>query len=1179
MHIAERSQAPALAAPPQRRLDDMYGEDGGRTLISGIQAIVRLVLDQRRLDVLRGFRTAAFVSGYEGSPLAGLDLELGRVRQRLDDAGVVFTPAVNEELAATAVGGTQLVGDLPGRDVDGVVGFWYGKNPGLDRAADAIRHANYSGTAALGGAVAIIGDDPTAKSSTLPSSSSTMAKSLNLPLLAPGSVADVVRLGLHAVALSRYSGLWTGLQVIADIADGAAVVDLGSARDGIPAPDPGRPAHRPLMVGPGALQAEEELLGVRLPRALEYARMAGLNSVTVGPPGATVGVIAAGHTYAVVLRALEDMGIDADACGRMGLRLIRLSLPWPLDVAEVRAMTEGLDEVLVIEDKASFIESQVKEALYGQRHAPLVVGKADHEGRPLVPAAGSVDSDTVTRVLARRLPASCLPTSATLRIAALNGRARLVLHAAPVPARAAAFCSGCPHNISTRAADDQLVGLGIGCHVMAGLDPTGRGHQVGMTQMGGEGAQWSGMAPFAGGAHYVQNIGDGTFFHSGSLAVRAAVAAGVDITYKLLYNDAVAMTGGQHAEGRIAVPELTRLLALEGVRRVIVTTPEPRRYRRIPLDPIAEVRHRDELATAMRELEATGGVTVLIHDDQCAAELRRLRRRGSLPEPTSRVWINERVCEGCGDCGEKSTCLSVVPVETEFGRKTTIRQGSCNSDLSCLRGDCPSFVMVTPAATGGRTEARPLPHLPVALVEPQTVRTPSELLVRMPGIGGTGVVTVSRILQVAAHLDGLYAAGLDQTGLAQKGGPVVSDVRISAHPIDGAVKAGSRSVDLLLGLDLLGAAGTENLAACDPKRTVGVVNTAGVATMAMVRDPSIAFPHDLDPVQRATRAADSFFLDAQWIAERLFGDHMPTNVLMLGAAYQHGCLPVTARSLEEAITLNGSDIEQNLLAFAWGRAAVLDADAVHSALTPAAPPPPAPPASVRRLTVSAPAALRELVERLAADLVAYQSPAYALHYVEAVLEHARIEEARTADPTLPVACAYARGLHKLMAYKDEYEVARLHLDPAERAAVTAEFGEGAHTSVQLHPPVLKALGLKRKISLGPVATPAFHVLRAGRRLRGTRLDPFGHAEMRRTERALVEEYRSLMASALERLTPATAALVAALATSAEEIRGYEDVKRANIARFAALTTELVSEIGVRWEAGREPGHAGWKVAG
>jgi indolepyruvate ferredoxin oxidoreductase len=1127
--------------------------------MTGIQAIVRLVLEQGRLDRRRGFDTAAFVSGYEGSPLAGLDLEMDRVRHHLDDEGVIFTPAVNEELAATSVAGSQLLTAIPGHRHDGVVGFWYGKSPGLDRAADAIRHGNASGTTPLGGAVALIGDDPACKSSTLPSSSVSMARSLGLPMLAPGSVAEIVRLGLHAVALSRYSGLWAGLQIVADVADGASVVDLGTDWPEIPYPDTGRFVRAPLLIGPPALEAEEEMFTVRLPRAKEYARQASLNAVTVDSPGARLGVVASGYTYSAVTRSLDDMGLDAEGCAQLGLRLIQIALPWPLDADEVASLTAGLDELVLIEEKAPFLESQIKEALYARPDRPRVVGKLDSDGRPLVPATGSVDADAVTRVLGARLPADRLPAAARARLAAVFQRPRLVVHSLPGSARTAAFCSGCPHNVSTRSADDQLVGLGIGCHTMAALDPRGRGHQVGMTQMGGEGAQWIGLAPFAGGQHYVQNLGDGTFFHSGSLAIRAAVAAGVDITYRLLYNDAVAMTGGQRPQGQVGVPELTRLLALEGVRRVIVSTPEPERYRGVALDPIAEVRHRDGLQKALGELRQTPGVTVLVHDDPCAAEERRRRRRGQLAEPMTKVWINPRVCEGCGDCGDKSSCLSVVPVETEFGRKTMIHQGSCNYDLSCLEGDCPSFVRVTP----GRDRARrsgPVAEPPVHLRPPRARRTPDDLVVRMPGIGGTGVVTVSHILQMAALLDGRYAAGLDQTGLAQKGGPVISDVRIASRPIAGSVKAGARSADLLLGLDLLGTASEENLAVADSDRTVAVVNTAEVATATMVRDQAVAFPQDRSRIDRSTRSAENVYLDARWIAERLFDDHLPSNLVMLGAAFQHGCLPITADAVEEAIGLNGVGAAENRAAFRWGRAAVIDPAAVTAALADDTAPAPVPPVALRSLLSTAPEVLGEALALRVADLARYQNTAYARRYLTDVLETARIEHDRTSDPRLPVTGAFARGLHKLMAYKDEYEVARLHSDATQQAALTAAFGHGATTEVVLRPPLLTAFGLKRKIHLGRAARPVFTVLRASRRLRGTPLDPFGRTEMRRTERQLVGEYRGMVSDALGQLTPASAGLVTAIAELSDEIRGYEDVKRRSISRYRSRAADLMGQL-------------------
>ncbi|MEZ5098248.1 MAG: indolepyruvate ferredoxin oxidoreductase family protein [Thermoleophilia bacterium] len=1148
---------------PDLALDDRYDATGGVVLLSGIQALVRVGLDQLRLDRARGLRTGGYVSGYPGSPLAGVDRELARVLARGADARLVFEPGVNEELAATAVAGTQLVGQLAGRTVDGVVGHWYGKNPGLDRAADAIRHANVSGTAPLGGAVAWVGDDPECKSSTLPSSCEPLCRSLHLPLLSPGSVRDVLELGLHAVALSRHAGTWTGMRIVADVADASATVELDGIVEAIPRL-PVREGWRPAkLLPPTSVEAEHDLLRARLERVREYDRLAGLNRVVFEPSRPRLALVASGPTFAAARRALLDLGLGDGELDALGLRLVEIRLPWPWGGEDVRRLVAGVEEVLVLEPGLPFLESAVKEALYRAPDAPRVLGKEDEQGRPLVPLATSLGADAVALALGERLARERLPARAAARLELLarpdGGDGQLVL----LPPRAPFFCSGCPHNTSTRAPEEQLVGVGIGCHAMVAFDVPGRGTLVGLTQMGGEGAQWLGLRHFAEPAHLVQNLGDGTFHHSGSLAIRAAVAAGASMTYKLLYNDAVAMTGGQDPRGQIGVPALTRWLAAEGVRRVIVTTDEPEAYRGVELAPIAEVRHRDRLQEAQAELVGVEGVTVLLHDDRCATEERRLRKRGLLPPRPTRAWINERVCEGCGDCGRVSSCLSVVPVETELGRKTRIHQSSCNQDLTCVQGDCPSFLLVEPR----ERPRRPVPALPVELPEPAR-RVGDEVALRLPGVGGTGVVTVSQVLQMAAHLEGRHAAGVEQIGLAQKGGPVVSDVRIGRAPILALPRASAASVDVLLGLDVLGAGSASTRATCVPGHTVAVLNTAAVATARMVLDPAVHFPgHGLAvaPVRRATDPDALVEVDALAIAERLFGDHMPANLVVLGAAYQHGCLPVGADSIEQAIRLNGAAVEANLAAFRWGRAAVHAPEAVAAALAPPASREPDASPRVEALLARADGVgpeLRRLLAVRVADLVGYQDERLAVGYLDEVLAVAAEERERAPGPdgASPVAEAFARGLHKLLAPKDEYEVARLHLDAAERARLADELGPDARVRFLLQPPLLRALGLRRKMRLGRSAIVLFRVLRAARGLRRTPLDPFRWAHVRRVERALPGEYRELVRAGLERLTPETAPLVVELAGLPDAIRGYEEIKLASVDRFRDRARELLDRL-------------------
>src|SRR4051794_3126649 len=1152
------STAPVKLSRPETTLEDKYVLEQGTIFLTGIQALVRVLLDQRRADVRHGIDAATFVSGYQGSPLGGFDKEVMRLGTLGADSALHFVAGLNEELAATAVYGTQLVQNLPDPRQDGVLGVWYGKNPGLDRAMDALRHANFAGTNPNGGALALVGDDPSCKSSTLPSAAEATLAALHMPTFYPGNLQEVLDLGAHAIACSRASGLWSAMKIVTNVADAAGTVHVWPERVA-PLLPANAGTHQPngSLLAPGSMELERSLFEVRLELARAYGALNQLNPISLPTRDARLGIVAAGKVYYELMQALRDLGLRQADLERAGVRLMKVGMLYPHDRLAFREFARGLDEVLVVEEKMPYLETALRDALYGGPDQPLIVGKRDEGGKQLLSPLSDLDADAIALAVAKRLDVDGLDA----RVETIEARQATTQRAALPIARTPYFCSGCPHNTSTANPDDTLLGVGIGCHTMVLLAPEGKGTITGITQMGGEGAQFVGMQAFTGAEHFVQNLGDGTFHHSGSLAIRFAAAAGANVTYKLLYNDTVAMTGGQDVLGQLKIPELTRWLALEGVKRVIVTTDDVKKYKRGKLDPIAEVRHRDDLATAQAELAKVAGVTVLIHDQGCAAEKRRLRKRGKIADPPQRIHINERVCEGCGDCGEKSSCLSVLPVETEFGRKTQIHQASCNKDYSCAKGDCPSFLTVVPGR-GKAKKAAPTP--PAGLPVPELRVPRHDFLVRMPGIGGTGVVTVSQILQMAALLDGKHAFGLDQTGLAQKGGPVISDVRIARERIEGSNKAGAGSADLVLGLDMLGAANPKNLLVADPAKTVAVVNTAAVPTAAMVTDTGVRFPardRNLKAIARATRGDEMVAFNAQDLAEGLFGDHMPTNLLLLGAAYQHGCLPVSAEAIEQAIRLNGAAVEKSLAAFAWGRAAGARPEAVEAALTPPAPEPElSEPA--RRIVdeTGATGELRRLLEIRVEDLIGYQGAGYARIYAAEVMAVARAEAEHGAPGETAVAEAFARGLHKLMAYKDEYEVARLHLDAVEAARRDGEFGPDAKVWFMLHPPLLRALGMKRKLKLGRWFVPAFRALRAMRRLRGTPLDLFGLPPVRRVERALIGEYRALVARSLEQLRPETHGVVATIADLPDMVRGYEEIKLRNVERFCTEAERLERQL-------------------
>jgi indolepyruvate ferredoxin oxidoreductase len=1152
----------------QFSLDAKYTQESGRIYLSGIQALVRLPLDQHRADRRRGLNTATFISGYRGSPLGGLDQTLDRERKLLEAHQVVFSSGLNEDLAATAIFGSQMVGLFPRPKYDGVLGMWYGKAPGVDRSGDAFKHANYAGVGRNGGVLALAGDDPVSKSSTLPSHSEVALYDALMPTIFPGNVQDILDLGLHGFMLSRVSGLWVGVKIVTNVADEAGTAEVSPERvtPAIPTVElDGRPFQHAInvnLIPPFGLDMERTLHYARLELARLYAYENKLNRITVPTPDAWLGIMTAGKTYYDVRQALLELGLDDEALRRHGIRLLKMGMLFPMEPRVVREFARGLEEILVVEEKRAFLEVSVKDILYGMPDRPRIVGKRDEEDRPLVEVVGELDPDLIARAIARRL-------ARKLRIESVEARIRHIdeLKRRPKPlslARTAYFCSGCPHNRSTVVPAGSLAAAGIGCHGMAiGMD---RGI-IGITHMGAEGAQWVGIAPFTETTHLFQNIGDGTLFHSGSLAMNYAIASGVNITYKILYNSTVAMTGGQDAAGALPIPALTRRLEADGVKRIIITTDHPENYKGVSVAGNVEVWHRDRLLEAQSVLATVPGVTALIHDQQCAAEKRRLRKRGRQADPQTRIFINEAVCEGCGDCGRKSNCLSVQPVQTEFGRKTQIHQSSCNKDYSCLLGDCPSFISVEPAGAPQKREKRLTP-LDAELPEP-ALRVPRDgFALHMMGIGGTGVVTVNQILGTAAMLDGRQVRGLDQTGLSQKGGPVVSDLRIDSRPVDISNKVSAGGADLYLGFDLLVATDPLNLDKAESGRTIAVVSTSQIPTGRMVADTTVQFPElggTLMSIDRVTRKDANVYVDAQAMAEALFNDHMATNFIMVGAAYQAGALPISADSLETAIRLNGVSVDMNLLAFRWGRMTVVDAARVEAAVQTATGKVEAP----RVLSAEASALvdesgakgeLRRLLEIRVPELIAYQDAGYARRYVEFVARVAG-EESRKTPGRTGLSEAVARHLFKLMAYKDEYEVARLHLDAALEAELHARFGPEIRYYWHLHPPLLRALGLKKKIRVGSWFRPAFEALRAMKGLRGTALDVFGYARVRREERALIGEYRALVERALGSLSPATHDTAVAIGDLPDLIRGYEDIKLDNVRHFRARAVELAAKLG------------------
>lgn len=1142
-------------------LDTRYTAESGTIFLTGMQAMLRLLVEQARADRRQGLNTAGFLSGYPGSPLGGVDSEYIRNAKQFEAESIRHQLGLNEELAATAVYGTQLLHQVPGAKYDGVFGMWFGKAPGVDRAADAFRHANYHGVGRNGGVLVVAGDDPHARSTILPADSNVILSSFYMPVLYPGTVQEVIDFGLHGYALSRASGLWVALKLISDVADGfgTANIDPGRVVPSIPeATLDGTPLQldlKPNQAGAPMIEREREIYYGRLNVARAYARVNGLNRIVAPVPGARRGIVGVGKGYHDLREALHMLGLNDRALEEAGIRLLKVGMPFPFDEVVAREFADGLDEILVVEDKRPFVETLLKEALYGQPAAPRISGKSDVQGQILLPASGELSVDLIRAAVSRWL--------GRVDVVSQPGGAQIL----PLSeARTPYFCSGCPHNRSLRVPEGAVVGAGIGCHIMTLWMGPVMGDVVGFTQMGGEGAQWVGLSGFTDTGHFFQNLGDGTYAHSGSLAIRNAVAAGKNITYKLLYNSAVAMTGGQSVFAGQPVRSIIDQLTAEGVKRIIVTADEPERYRGQQLGPIATVRHRDDLLEAEKELAATTGVTVLIHDQQCAAEKRRLRKRGKLESKTRRVMINERVCEGCGDCGVKSNCLSVEPVSTEFGRKTRINQTSCNQDYSCLLGDCPSFMTIEGAAP--KRSHGPVAMPDVRLPDPLFAVPEEDFAIVMAGIGGTGVVTVNQILGMAAALAGRAVRGMDQTGSSQKAGPVVSHLRVLAQDRSGASRIPAGGADLFLAFDLLSAADRSNIVIASPQRTVLVGNGDAVPTGGMVSDVNRVAPpsHLLRGRLAAVTRPNPVLLDALALSRRLFGNEVSANLLLVGAAYQAGALPLPLNAIEAAIRMNGVSVDANLNAFRWGRIAVAEPGVIETLLAPPAPIAPEkaaldPDLEALLAGLDLEPALADRIRLRVVELIAFQDAALARHYLQR-LGAVREGERRRVSGDSRLTAAVALNLYKLLAYKDEYEVARLMVSHYDAARAAGEIGDSQKVKWLLHPTFLRSLGVRKKVHLGGWFVPVARVLARMKWIRGSAFDLFGATRVRRTERQLIGDYEALIDEILAWTATDDFELLVKLAELPDMVRGYEDVKLRNIERFHAQRASLVEKMDI-----------------
>ncbi len=1149
----------AQSSPPKPMstlsLDDKYTLRDGRIYISGVQALVRLLLEQRRRDRQQGLNTAGFVSGYRGSPLGGVDFELWRAAKLLEAEHIHFEPGLNEELAATMVQGSQQIDLIGGARYDGVIGLFYAKNPGLDRAGDALKHANAAGTARLGGVLAISGDDPAASSSSIPNQSDHAFMSAQIPTLAPANIAEMLEFGLQGYALSRYAGVWVGMKTVADVVEASASVLVSPAHPVIVLPEgQGLPADIGMRWPDSRWDQDQRLLELRLPAALAFARANRLDRVVFGASHKPrFGIVASGKAATDVRQALLELGIDQALAERLGLALYKVGMSWPLEPSAMRAFAEGLDEVLVIEERRAFVETQLKEQAYAwpQASRPRVVGKCDEQGVRLLADTGVLTPLLLAPVIARRLAAYGLPESVMLRLAALEasqGTGATAPVTSATPTRTPHFCAGCPHARSTRVPEGSIAMAGIGCHSLRLNMPEPRTLFLG--QMGGEGANWLGAAPFVATPHLFQNLGDGTYTHSGTLAVRAAVAAKRAITFRILCNGAVAMTGGQPVEGTPSVGQIAQQLLAEGVARVVVVAEDTSRHAALPAG--VTLHSREAMESVERELRANPGVTALIYDQLCAIEKRRRRKRGELPSIAARAFINERVCEGCGDCAEQSQCAAVMPVPTALGTKRRIDQSACNADMSCLLGFCPSFVTVY----GGSLRKLPTPTLALAeLPAPAPAPLGAACNIIVDGIGGTGVVTVGAILGMAAHLEGYGCSVLDNTGIARKGGAVSSHVRLAPRPADiETSRVMDGAANLVIAADLVVAAQPAALAKICKGVTRVVLNTDAVPTLNQRLDPNAKF--DSGPLLRALAAATGeqglLQLNAAEIAERLLGDKIYANMLMLGYAWQSGGVPLPLAALERAIEINATAVAANQRAFSLGRMAAHDPRAIAEAIAPHA-----------VTSAAAETSLDQLVASRSRLLTAYQDAAYARRF-EALVARVREAAASAQIAGDQLARAVALSYFRLLAIKDEYEVARLYSDGEFQRELASRFEGPYRLRYHLAPPLLAqrdpVSGHLKKSSYGAWIGWLMAPLAKLRFLRGTALDPFGYTQERRMERRLIVDYEQALARVIDRLRPDTHQLALEFAALPQTVRGFGHVKEKNAAQAARRAAELLAAI-------------------